>query len=103
MGQVSVTIDGVAQSSIGEWYASSYQTNATNWTSSKLSKANHTAVIKISSSKNAVSAGTYISLDKIVISNAPTGISLEAEGGILSPGLSPLSDVNASKGKYIRF
>jgi hypothetical protein len=28
---------------------------------------------------------------------------LEAEGGILSPGLSPLSDVNASKGKYIRF
>lgn len=81
MGQATVTVDGVLQPNSGEWYSPSPGVGTlNNWTSqTKFDKTKqHTAVVKISSSRNGASNGNYVSIDKIVVSDStqpPTSLS----------------------------
>ena len=70
-GQMTTTLDGTASTSIDE-YNTTRLDQVEIYSKSGLANAEHTLVLKVAGTKNATSTGTYVSVDKVVVSASTT-------------------------------
>jgi hypothetical protein len=99
-GIAAVSIDGGPETRV-DLYSPTRQGNALVWTSPNLATGNHTFKLRVTSTKNAASGGTWISVDRVNVTSLGTALSAAPTTGFSPEDLEAASVLRRPARKFL--